>query len=189
MLKLSTVFSAILVNTMLQLSESLKNKNVLSLRTGGIIAQTLEPIINPNNLKIEGFFCQDRFSKEPLVLLTQDIRDQNIQGYIVNDHDVLSDPKDLVRLQEILKLNFTLQDKPVVTSAKKRLGKVNDYALDNETMYVQKLYVGQNLLKSFSGGQLSIDRSQIVEITLKKIVVNDPLQGKRSGVGAPVPAG
>ena len=173
---------------MLQLSESLKNKTIMSLRTGAPIAQTLEPIINPNNLKIEGFFCQDRFSKEPLVLLTQDIRDQNIQGYIVNDHDVLSDPKDLVRLQEILKLNFNLLDKPVVTSAKKRLGKVNDYALDNETMYVQKLYIGQNLLKSFSGGQLSIDRSQIVEITLKKIVVHDPLQGKRSGVGAPVPA-
>ncbi len=174
---------------MLQLSESLKNKAVLSLRTGGPIAQTIAPIINPHNLKIEGFFCQDRFSKDQLVLLTQDIREQTPHGYIVNDHDVLSDPRDLVRLQEILKLNFEVLEKAVFTASKKRLGKVNDYALDSETMYIQKLYVGQNLLKSFSGGQLSIDRSQIVEITLKKVVVNDPLQGKRSGVGAPVPAG
>ncbi len=176
------------VVTMLQLSESLKNRAVLSLRTGGVIGHTLTPIINPNNLKIEGFFCQDRFSKDRLVLLTQDIRDQPARGYIVNDHDVLSDPKDLVRLQEILKLNFELSEKPVFTSAKKRLGRVTDYALDNQTMYIQKLYVGQNLLKSFSGGQLSIDRSQIVEITPRRIIVNDPLQGKPSAVGAPVPA-
>ena len=60
---------------MLRLSESLVNRPVMSLRTGQQVVTAHEPIINPNNLKIEGFYCSDCFSKEELVLLYQDIRD------------------------------------------------------------------------------------------------------------------
>ena len=65
---------------MLRLSESLINRPVMSLRTGQPVATVTEPIINPNNLKIEGFYCTDRFSKNELVLLYQDIRDVITQG-------------------------------------------------------------------------------------------------------------
>lgn len=163
------------------------DRPVLSLRTGGVIAHALSPIINPNNLKIEGFYCSDRFSKDALILLTQDIRDMLSQGFVVNDHDVLATKEELVRLKEILDLNFELMDKPVFTVNKKRLGKINDFAADSETLYVQKLYVGQSLLKSLSSGQLSIDRSQIVEITSRKIVVQEPLKGVRAGMPAAAP--
>ena len=173
---------------MLQLSGTLVNRSVLSLRTSGIVAQTVGPIINPNNLKIEGFYCQDNFTNKQLILLTQDIRDQSNQGFIINDHDVLSEASELVRLADILKLKFELLNKPVVTTNKKRLGKVNDYAFDTSSMYVQKIYVGQSLLKSFSGGQLSIDRSQIVEITNRQLVVNDPLQPLKDTAQATAPA-
>jgi hypothetical protein len=43
-------------------------------------------------------------------------------------------------------------------------------------MYIQKVYVGQSLLKSLTGGSLSIDRSQIYEITVKRVIINDLLQ-------------
>ncbi len=43
-------------------------------------------------------------------------------------------------------------------------------------------------LTPFSGGQLSIDRNQISEITNRKIVVLDPLKGVRDRVPAPAPA-
>lgn len=173
--------------TMLQLSGTLKDRNILSLRTGGPVAIVVAPIINPNNLKIEGFFCNDQHGKSHLVLLPQDIRDVQPRGFIVNDYDVLADPKDLVRLQEILKLKFELLGKPVVTADKKRLGKVNDYAFESNSMYVVKLYVGQSLIKSFSGGQLGIDRSQIIEITSRHIVVHDPLQGVKDKAPSAAP--
>ena len=164
------------------------NRPVLSLRTGGVIATATTPIINPNNLKIEGFYCNDKFSKAPLVLLTQDIRDMLPQGFVVNDHDVLVPPEELIRLKEVLATNFEIIDKPVYTVNKKRLGKINDFAADSETMYIQKLYVGQSLLKSLSGGQLSVDRSQIVEITDRKIIINDPLQPIKDSVPLAAPA-
>jgi sporulation protein YlmC with PRC-barrel domain len=162
---------------MLQLSSVFANKPVLSLRTGMPIAQVTAPLINPNNLKIEGFFCEDRFNKEELVLLYQDIRDTLAQGFVVNDHDVLTPSDELVRLQDMIKLRFVLIGKPVETVSKEKVGKVNDYATEMTTMYVQKLYVSQSLLKNFMGGSLSVDRTQINEITPKRIIINELLKG------------
>lgn len=171
---------------MLQLSASLLNKSVLSLRTGGAIATISSPIINPDNLKIEGFYCEDRFDKRMLVLLGQDIRDVMSQGYVVDDHEVLAEPEELVRLQKVMKWNFQLVGKPVVTLSKEKVGKVSDYAADSESLFIQKIYVSQSILKSFTGGSLSIDRTQINEITPKKIVINDLLQNSPSPAAAVV---
>lgn len=158
---------------MLLLSETILNKPVLSLRTGGQIAQVFGFIVNPNNFKVEGLYCHDRLAKQDLILLYQDIRNIIGQGVIVNDHDVLSSPDILVRLQDILKINYILINKPVITISKVRVGKVKDFAIDSESFYVQKIYVGRSLLKSLNNGQLSIDRSQIIEVTDTKIVIQD----------------
>jgi sporulation protein YlmC with PRC-barrel domain len=169
---------------MLKLSNTLLNKPILSLRTGTPIATATKPIINPNNLKVEGFYCDDRFSKRRLVLLYQDIRETLPQGFVVNDHDVLAEPDELVRLKEVLAMDFELIGKQVETLNKEKVGKVTDYATETETMYVQKIYVAQSILKSFTGGSLSIDRTQINEITPRRIIINELLKT----VPAPAPA-
>lgn len=158
---------------MLILSADLLNKAVMSLRTGTAIANVTGAIFNPKNLKIEGFFVEDRFDKQPYILLYQDIREVIPQGYVVNDHDVLAEEDELVRLKDVLKLRFDLIGKPVITINKERVGKVSDFATESETMYVQKLYVSQSILKSFTGGSLSIDRTQINEITPRRIIINE----------------
>lgn len=173
---------------MLQLSASLLNRSVMSLRTGGVVATTETAIINPNNLKIEGFYCFDQFSKQRLILLAQDIRDIIGQGLVVNDHDVLTEPDELIRLKQILDLQFELLGKPVQTVSKQKIGKVEDFAADSETLHIQKLYIGQSLLKNFSNGQLSVDRDQIVEITNKRVVIQDLENKANSGVRATAPA-
>ena len=158
----------------------------MSLRTGRPVATAYQPIINPNNLKIEGFFCEDSIDKKQhLVLLHQDIRDVLPAGLVVDDHDVLSDPEDLIRLKDVLELNFSVLGKTVVTEKKKKLGKVVDYALEPESMLIKKLYVSQSIIKSFSGGTLGVDRTQIVEITTNKIIIKDPLQMLKAKVSVP----
>ena len=161
---------------MLQLNGALLNKPVMSLRTGTQVATALSPIINPNNLKIEGFYCSDRFDKKELVMLYQDIRDLLPNGFVIDDHDVLVEPEELVRLKDILKLNFNLIGMPIETVSKHRVGKVSDYATEVSSMYIQKIYASQSILKSFTGGSLSIDRTQIVEITPRRIIINDLLE-------------
>jgi uncharacterized protein YrrD len=172
---------------MLQLSANLVNKSVLSLRTGAPVAFVTAPIFNPDNLRIEGFYCQDRFEKKKhLVLLCQDIRDIMPDGYVVNDHDILAEPEELVRLKKILEINFELIGKHVVTVDKQKVGKVSDYATDLDSMYVQKLYVAQSILKNLAGGSLSIDRNQINEITPRRIIINELLKKAPAAARVPV---
>jgi len=171
---------------MLQLSKTLLNRPIISLRTGGVIGLTQNTIINPNNLKIEGLYCLDNFNKrQRAILLYQDIRDIGSQGVFVNDHEALSQPNELIRLKDILAHNFELLGKPVVTVNKSKVGKVTDYAIDAETMYVQKVYVGRSVFKSLSMGSLSVDRSQIVEITNRRIIIQEPQQGIPASVATP----
>lgn len=172
---------------MLSLSAALVTKPIMSLQTGAPVGMTNGVIINPNNLKIEGFYCQDRFEKQQKILLSQEVRDVLPQGIVVNDHHALTDPDELVRLKNILDLQFELMGKPVYTVSKDKIGKIVDFAADTETLYIQKLYVGRSLLKSLSTGQLSVDRTKIIEITSKKIVIQDILKPKPSGVPATAP--
>lgn len=173
---------------MLRLSKNITDMAVMSLRTGGKVATATHPIINPHNLKVEGWYCEDLFSKETLILLAKDVRDFVPGGLAVNDHEVLSDPEDLLRLREVLELEFNLMGKLAVTNHKRRLGKVSDYALETTSMVIQKIYVSRPVYRSLTEGQLSIDHSQILEITDKRIVVRDADVKVGSRVAAPAPA-
>lgn len=171
---------------MLQLSESLLKKSVLSLRTGTPVANINAFIINPNNLKVEGFYCQDNRDGKELILLSQDIREILPNGYVVNDHDVLVDAEDLVRLRDVLELRFDLIGKQVVTVDKEKVGKVSDFATDTDTMFVQKIYVAQSILKTITGGSLGIDRSQIQEITPRRIIISELMKKAPAAAAAPI---
>lgn len=171
---------------MLQLSGSLLSKPIMSLRTGSAVAHITGAIFNPNNLKIEGFYCRDSLDKKELILLYQDIRDIIPGGMVINDHEVLVEAEDLVRLKDIIELNYQIIGKQVMTVDKQKVGKVSDFATEVETMMVQKIYCAQSLIKSFTGGSLSIDRNQIVELTPKRIIINSLTRG--STVPATSPA-
>lgn len=173
---------------MLKLGGSITNVSVLSLRTGLSVGQTTRIIINPNNLKIEGWFVADRYNSKELILTAGDVREIANNGIIIDDFEVLSEPSELVRLKETIKINFVLIDKAVTTDSGKRLGKVADFAIETESLMVKKLYVAQNLIKNFSGGTLNIDRTQILEITDRRIIVAEPTEKARIQA-VPTPAG
>lgn len=168
---------------MLQLSAMLINRPIMSLRTGTQVGMTIAPIINPNNLKIEGFYCQDIQHKR-LVLLEQDIRDILAQGIVVNDADAMTEPSELVRLKDVMALHFELIGKHVYTTNRDKVGKVNDYATEVQSMFIKKLYVSRSLFKNFATGSLGVDRTQIVEITRDKIVIQDLEEKVPVGAGA-----
>ena len=153
------------------LSSTLRNRPVMSLRTGGQIAVAIEPVINPHNLKILGWWCAEPGGQRA-VLLSEDVRESMPNGLAVNNEDALSEPADLVRHKEILEINFELIDK-LVRTKRQKLGKVNDFSY-NDGMFVQKLYVARPLRKVFtSDDTLIIDREQILEVTDKYILVRD----------------
>lgn len=158
---------------MLTLIKQYIGQPVLSLRTGGIVATIQEPIINPNNLRIEGWYVSDKFEHTLLVLKCEDIRDIIDKGVVIDDHEVLVAPEDLLRLKETISLQFNPIGKDVITTNKHKIGRVYEYAIDEKSFYIKKLYASQRFIKSVMGTDSSIDRTQIVEITDRSIIVRD----------------
>jgi uncharacterized protein YrrD len=171
---------------MLKLSNSMIDVPVVSLRTGSVVGNATRIIINPNNLKIEGWHVVDKFDNRDLILVANEAREVLESGIAINDHENLSPAGELIRLKNILEINFELIGKVVTTESGKRLGKVSDFAIDTESLIIKKVYASQSLIKNFTGGTLNIDRSQIVEITDKRIIVDD-LMAKAEAT-APAPA-
>lgn len=125
----------------------------------------------------------------PTVLLSDDVREINLHGLAVNNEESLAHADELVRHKEILDIKFELIGMPVVTKRSK-IGKVNDYAY-NDGMFIQKLYVSPPVTKLLgSNGTHIIDRSQILEITSKHILVKDTdvSEGAEAVAGAPAAA-
>lgn len=157
---------------MLFMSKNLFNRPVMSLRSGSQIAVAQEPVINPHNLKIMGWWCASPQKPGRLVLLSEDVREMMPNGLAINDETALSSTDDLVRHKEILDVKFQLLDKAVKTQRHK-LGKVTDFSY-NDGMFVQKLYVSRPVTKIFSSEDtLLVDRTQILEVTDTYILVRD----------------
>lgn len=164
---------------MLLLNSMLQNVPIMSLRNGHLIGDTTSLVLNPANLKIEAFKCNINKSKTPLYLLNQDIRDMTDNKIFINDFEVLSEANELIRLKELIDLNFIIVGKMVVTKSKQKLGKVKEFSVENTSLFIQKLYIAQPIYKNIYGGQLIIDRNQIVEVTNTQIIVKDIVQATR----------
>jgi sporulation protein YlmC with PRC-barrel domain len=158
---------------MLRLSNNYQNRPILSLRNGGVIGTANTPVINPNNLKIEGWYSDNNYEKGSYILPAREIRENISKGLVVDDHEALTHPDDMIRIKDIIELGFDLIGKTVTTESKKKLGKVTDYAVEDISYYIQKLYVDPPIVKSLTNEQIIIDRNQIVEITNKKIIIQD----------------
>lgn len=148
---------------------------LLSIRSGGRIGTVIGPIINPNNLHIDGFYCSSAHSSESLVLLDIYIRDLSGRGIIIDDHNNLSDQSELIRLQPIIDLGFSIIDKKVLVN-KKRMGKVTEYAIDKDSLFVQKFYVKPPIFIALKQDRLTFDRQSLVEVTDSYIAFSGPEQ-------------
>ena len=177
-----------IIKYMLKLSQNITDIPIMSLRTGHKVGTAKRPIINPNKLRVEGWYCHDIFSGQQLVLPFSEVRELIPQGLAVNDHDAMTEPEDIIRLQEIIDIDFQIIGKQVVTNHKRKLGKAIDYAVDPDTMKIEKIYISRPIYKSLTDGQLVVDRSQIIETTNKKIIIRDSDIKIESRNISPIPA-
>jgi uncharacterized protein YrrD len=159
---------------MLILSANLNNIPLLAVRTGHRIGTVVKPIINSNNLHIDGFYCTQPPGNQ-LFLLDMHIREFSKTGIIINDPADLSEKEDLLRLAPVIDAQFSILGMQVV-SGHKKLGKVTDYATDKDSLFIQKLYVRPPIWAAISVQQLVISRTAITEITKTQIIVSGPEQ-------------
>jgi len=92
---------------------------------------------------------------------------------VIDDADELVSPDDVVKIKEVLDLNFGLIGLKVETKKGTHLGKIFDYTLDSESFMLQQIIVKRPAIKSFLDPELTIHRREIVEVNDYKVIVKD----------------
>ena len=157
---------------MLILASKLLNTPIMGLQTGSQLALTGDAIINPANLQILAYKLKaSSFSDEEMLIRIADIRELSRIGFIVDSAEDFILPTDVIKIKEILELNFNILNLKVEDKKGSKVGKIIDYTLSLADFSVQQLIVKRPILKSLNDPTLTIHRSQIVEINDNKIVI------------------
>lgn len=163
--------------------------SILSLHVGGQIAQVVELIIDPNSLKliamrVEGAMIRDDIGD---ILPIESVREFSKVGMIIDSTDDLAQEDEIVKVRDVLKLNFELKGLKVVTKKGAKLGRVSDYILRSDIWEVYQLVVQRPFIKAFLDPELIISRSSIVEVDDYKITVKDEHDRPKAKTVAPKP--
>lgn len=159
---------------MLITASHLIGTNILSIQSSGPIGYISAPIVDPDSLKIIAFrLSGPLISRDEDILDAKSIREYSKFGCVINSSDDLIGPTDVIQIEKVLKLNFSLIDLKVETKKGTKLGRIIDYTVTDDNFTVQQIIVKRPLVKSFVSPELTIPRSEIVEITDYKVVVRD----------------
>lgn len=162
---------------MLLLGSRLISTPVLGLQTGTKLAIAKKPIIDPSNLEILAYEVDGPLlSDYPSYLMISDVRELSDVGMIVDSNDDFFGKDDVIRVKEILDLNFNLVGLNVIDQNNKKLGKVCDYSLDTDSFIIQQINVKPQVLKSLTRADFLINRSQIIEINDYAVIVRSGLR-------------
>lgn len=159
---------------MLISNSNLMNLPVLSMQDSDRIATLTRSIIDPNDLKIIAFRAYGAVGEDGgNILDAKSIREYSDLGVVIDSRDEFVKDDDVIKISEVLKLNFDLIGLKVETKKGSKLGKIIDYTVTDDNFSVQQVIVKRPALKSFLDPELTIPRSEIVEVTDDKIIVKD----------------
>lgn len=158
---------------MLITNSHLQGTPILSVQAGGSIGHLDAAIVDPDSLKIIAFRVHGAPDKTANILDVQSIREYSSLGVVIDDADELISSEDVIKIKNVLDLNFDLLNLKVETKKGSKLGHVIDFTVTPEDFIVQQLIVKRPVVKSFLDSELTIPRTEIVEITDYKIIVKD----------------
>ena len=159
---------------MIFLSSDLISKTIFSLELGDDIAVIEEGIINPETLSIVAFKVKSPELNYQAVVFADDIRETHPEGFVVDGmKNIVPFDANLVRLQQVLKLNFDIFKLKVEDSEGKRVGAISEYAFNTDNFQINRLYVKPKSLKDkIIDKTIAVGRGQIVKLSNKRIIVN-----------------
>lgn len=160
---------------MLLIGSKVAGMPVLSLHVGGKIANTKQAIIDPEDLRVIAYTVEGPIIKNDPelgdILDTQDIREISESGLIIDSADRFVNREDVIRFDEVMDLGFNLVGLKVVTQNGKKLGKIIDYTMDSTTFMIYQLIVQRPFMSSLMDPELTINRSQIIEVDDYKVTI------------------
>lgn len=156
------------------LGSALTNAPILGIQTGNELARTKRAIVDPATLTVAAYEVSNipNSGPQPLLLRMQDVRELSDIGFIIDSVDELVRPEDIIKLNDVYELQFSLIGMRVTDEKRRKIGKVVDFTLETGGFVIQQLTVRRPLLRSLNDTELLIHRSQIIEINNDSIVVH-----------------
>ena len=107
---------------------------ILSMQATAQIATVESAIVDPDTLKIIAFALGGGVvGKSPAYILdVKSIREYSRYGMVIDSIDELVEPDDVIRISQVLGLNFSLIDLKVETKKGSKLGKITDYTVTDD---------------------------------------------------------
>lgn len=170
---------------MLILQKQYIGMTVVSVQSGMPCGKVSQLIIDPNKLSVALIGVLEPRSTS--YLLPTDVRFMSEDRMFIDAEHKLSEAEDLLRHQDIIKDHFTPVGCKVVTESRKRLGKVSDYALDDTSWLVEKLYVGGGILANPLLEDKIISRADVVNVNKGTITVRDLANRAHKPLTIPLP--
>lgn len=147
---------------------------ILSLQASGRVGYVTGYIVDPNTLKIIAFTAAGPgVNKNANILDVNSIREYSDMGMVIDSEDEFVEKDDVIKISKVINLNFALPGLKVVTKKGSKLGRVLDFTVTDNDFILQQLIVKRPSIKGFLDPELTIPRSEIVEVNDYKIIVRD----------------
>lgn len=159
---------------MLVYASRLLDAPVISLQSGHPIGFVSKIIVNPDNLRVIAMQLSGGVTHKDLNILDiSSIREYSAYGIIVDSADDLAAPDDIIKIADVLKLNFDLIGLKAKTKKGSKLGKVIDYTIFINDFIVQQIIVKRPTIKSFIDPELIIPTQEIIEVNDYEIIIKE----------------
>lgn len=141
--------------------------SIFSLQEGFDLGKIRNFLIDKSNLKIIFVLVDVSFNKKYLAF--EDIKNVSAKKFLVNGKEDFSEKNELVKYKDFFAKSVFLYKMAVETSSGKKLGRVYDFDIDLISGFVEKIYAK----KLFLFNNFVINRSDVLEVTDKKIIIKD----------------
>lgn len=157
---------------MLMLNSKIEKTPIMGLQTGSQLATTGEALVDPSNLQILAYYLENNsYSSEPQLVRVAELRELSRIGFIVDSGEDFIYHSDVIRIQDLINLDFHLIGMKVIDENGNNLGKIADFTFSFLNFTVQQLIIKRPFLKSLNTPELTIYRNQIIMIDNEKITI------------------
>ena len=111
---------------------------ILSMQASGKIGEITDFIIEPESLKAIAFFISGPgINPETNILDAKSIREYSSYGCVIDSEDDLTARGDVIRIDKILDLNFSLNGLKVETKKGTKLGQIVNFTMTDDKIIVK----------------------------------------------------
>ena len=137
------------------------------------VGQIRGVLIDPHRFSVAGFWVEEYQQRRNWwpILLSQSLRQIHSRRVFINSVEDFNHPKDLPRLKEVLKIDYQIPGKKVVSTESEYLGQAEDFSFSDEDFKIVHLIAKPPLTQRLRTTRHQFSRNQIEKIRGKSIEI------------------